>query len=639
MFTKLWQIIMKRKVVSALIALALFGGGYSIWKKNHPTVVATRYVIGTVEQGTLTTAVTGSGQVSSQNELALKPKVSGDITQIAVKNGATVKAGSVIAVLDARDAYKAVRDAQSSLDSANISLQKLQQPSTAYQIEQAQNSLNSAQTILDKLILSQPVAHTQAVIAKQKADDALVSAYDDAFNDIASAFLDLPDSVSSLYNNLYSTEISDAQISIGNSQSNVLSLKISTYQDYKDALTPFESSAVADYLSARGVYDSNFLSYKNSHRSDTHEMIESLLAQTLNTTRAMAQAAKSQSNYMDAWVDFRTRRGLVIFPTVSGYQADLSSIIGKVNGHVSSLLAMQRTLNNAKQAVTDAATDLTTLEHNQPLDLAASEGTLRERQLSLDTLKAGPDTLDIASQQLSVTQRRNALYDAQLTLANYTIRAPFDGLVTGITLKKGDTVSASTVITTLLGHGQAATLSLNEVDAAKVAVGQKVSLTFDAVPDVTLTGVVSDLDGVGTVSQGVVTYVATIVFDTADDHIKPGMTVSATIITNVKTDALMVPSSAVKTQGDVSYVEVFDVPMTVGGTEGVTSDTAPRHQVVTVGLENDTSTEIISGLKAGDQIVTRTVTAAKTATQTAPSLFGGAGTRGATTGATRAVAR
>ena len=72
---------------------------------------------------------------------------------------------------------------------------------------------------------------------------------------------------------------------------------------------------------------------------------------------------------------------------------------------------------------------------------------------------------------------------------------------------------------------------------------------------------------------------------------------------------------------------MFDQPIQNPSSQGVTSDIPPRQQVVQIGISNDTETEIISGLKEGDQIIIRTVTAsaAKPATTQAPSLFGTGG--------------
>ncbi len=116
-------------------------------------------------------------------------------------------------------------------------------------------------------------------------------------------------------------------------------------------------------------------------------------------------------------------------------------------------------------------------------------------------------------------------------------------------------------------------------------------------------------------------------FDTQDPRIKSGMSVNASIITEVKTDVLAVPNNAVKTQGQSHFVEVFDSPLPVtAGTQGTMSLIAPRRVTVETGLSNDSMTEIRTGLTLGEQVVTRTITTA--VTTTAPSILGGGNTRG-----------
>ena len=95
-----------------------------------------------------------------------------------------------------------------------------------------------------------------------------------------------------------------------------------------------------------------------------------------------------------------------------------------------------------------------------------------------------------------------------------------------------------------------------------------------------------EIDTIGTVSQGVVTYNVKIGFDTQDERVKPGMSVSTDIITDVRQDVLMVPNSAIKSS---SYVEAL-------------ANGQPVREPVEIGLSNNTMTEIISGLNEGDKI-------------------------------------
>ena len=140
-----------------------------------------------------------------------------------------------------------------------------------------------------------------------------------------------------------------------------------------------------------------------------------------------------------------------------------------------------------------------------------------------------------------------------------------------------------------------------------------------------------------------VTYNVTIQLLTTDPSIKSGMSVSVAIVTDVEQDVLDVPNGAIKTSGNSSYVLMFDAPLPGGDSAGgAASATAPREQAVQLGTSNDTSTVITSGLKEGDTVVVRTVTATAAASTaaSATSLLGG-GTRGglggAGGGATRAL--
>jgi multidrug efflux pump subunit AcrA (membrane-fusion protein) len=104
------------------------------------------------------------------------------------------------------------------------------------------------------------------------------------------------------------------------------------------------------------------------------------------------------------------------------------------------------------------------------------------------------------------------------------------------------------------------------------------------------------------------------------------MTANAAIQTATKQDVLVVPSSAVKTQNGVSYVQVFDPPLQqTGGTQGVASAIAPRQIEVEIGIADDTNVEIVSGLEKGQQVVTRTISGTTT---NAPAVTGNATNRG-----------
>jgi HlyD family secretion protein len=582
MFALISQFIRKRKITSVVLAIILITAGYYIYQKTKGTTVETLYTVATVEKGTLITSITGTGQVSVSHQIDIKTKAGGDVTDVLVKNGQTVTAGSAIAFLDSRSAQRNVRDAQINLESAKISLEKLTQPATDLSIIQAENAL------------------TQAQETKVQAEADLEKAYDDGFNQVANAFLDLPGVMTGLNDTLYNYTFSQGQSNLD------------YYSDhakiYDEKAVDYRNNADLTYKTARTAYDKNFIDYKAATRFAEKDAIETLIVETYDSTKLIAEAIKSANNLIRFYEDEMTKRFLTPDPLADTHLSSLNTYTGTTNTLLSNLLSIRQTIETNKKTILEA------------------ERTIAEKTESLAELRAGTDPLDIEAQKLSLEQKQNALSDAQEALDDYAVRAPFDGVIASMDLKKGDNVASGAAAGTLITTQRTAEIALNEVDVAKVQTGQKATLTFDAIEDLSISGEVADVDMIGTVSQGVVTYTVIIIFDTQDERVKPGMSVSAAIITEVKQDVLIVPNSALKNQNDINYVQMFETPINAESGQSVTSATAPISQQVDLGSANDDYTEIVSGLKEGDQIITRTAangSSGKTTTSSAPSLFGG----------------
>ncbi|MCX6740393.1 MAG: HlyD family efflux transporter periplasmic adaptor subunit [Candidatus Parcubacteria bacterium] len=614
----IFQFVAKRKIVTAVIIAVLIIVGYFLVKSMTGKSEPTRYVIATVEKGTIITSVSGSGQVSSENELDIKSKVSGTVIGISAKKGKEVKAGDVIAKIDANDAYKTLRDAQVNLETAQLSLNKLKESVTALELLQAENDLTRAKATLEQLKQTQPLDIEKAKVAKENAIDNLEKGYDDAFSNISDAFIDLPTIITALEDVLYSNDLSNAEYFFSKGQDNKSSLinSISSAKD-KSEFEILQNGTIDDYNNARTKYSVNFENYKKITRYSNNEEIAAVLSETLETVRAMSQAAKSEKNYIDTWVDIRSASDQSIFQAVRDYQSDLAGYIGQIDNHLSKLTSSQTTLRDNEQALTDAIRNLDNYDYNNPYDLQSAELTVKEKEAYLEELKDGPDVLELRAAELTLQQRQNDLVDAQEILSDYIVRAPFDGLIASIDIDVNDDVTAGSAIATLITKQFMAEISLNEVDVAKVKVDQKVTLTFDAISDLSISGRVADVDIIGTVSQGVVTYNVKIVFDTQDERVKSGMSVSAAIITDIKQDVLMVPNAAIKTAGGVNYVEIPDEEVEVTtDNSGVILKKTPKQQIVQVGLANDSYTEITEGLAVGAQIITRTINSSTNARST-----------------------
>jgi len=251
---------------------------------------------------------------------------------------------------------------------------------------------------------------------------------------------------------------------------------------------------------------------------------------------------------------------------------------------------------------------------------SASEQKYKDADASINSAKAQVNSAWLEYQQTSAT-----------------ITAPIAGVISGFNLTPGLPISSSqtanststttdssasqqTIGTIQVEQGTTqASVNLTEIDVVKVKTGQKVTLTLDALPDKTFTGKVSIVNTNGSVSSGVTTYPTTITFDTSVDTIYPNMAVNATIITDIKNGVVLVPSGAIQTTDGQSTV-------------GVMKNGQVASVQVEVGGSNDTQTEILSGVNAGDTVVTgQTGSSATGSTDAATSPFGN--TRGGFGGA------
>jgi multidrug efflux pump subunit AcrA (membrane-fusion protein) len=133
-----------------------------------------------------------------------------------------------------------------------------------------------------------------------------------------------------------------------------------------------------------------------------------------------------------------------------------------------------------------------------------------------------------------------------------------------------------------------------ESDAARVASNQDASVTFDAVPNVSITGKVLAVASSATVSSGVVNYYATISLDQGNQALKEGMTSNATVVVSSATNVLTVPNLAITRLGGQAYVIVY--------ANGQQTQTP-----IETGVVGDTYTEVTSGLTEGQQIVIPTL--------------------------------
>jgi multidrug resistance efflux pump len=166
-------------------------------------------------------------------------------------------------------------------------------------------------------------------------------------------------------------------------------------------------------------------------------------------------------------------------------------------------------------------------------DIAAAEAEVRRAESQLALLQAGSRPETIAAAQADLTAAQTSLMQRQLELSDTELKAPFAGTIASLDLETGEQVGATMPVARLadLSEWRVETDDLTEINVVYVQVGDNVSISIDALPELELTGTVERIRPLGENKQGDITYTATIVPDSHDERLRWNMTASVIIET------------------------------------------------------------------------------------------------------------
>lgn len=261
------------------------------------------------------------------------------------------------------------------------------------------------------------------------------------------------------------------------------------------------------------------------------------------------------------------------------------------------------------------------------------------------------------SSRAAVVNSESNLDRSKVNLDYATITSPIDGVVLNRAVEEGQTVAASfntpelfTIVNDLTR--MEVQTSVDEADIGKVVQGQRVEFSVDAYPEMKFEGTVSEVRLQPVTTNNVVTYNVILLAPNPDKKLMPGMTASATIYIEEKNDVLLLSAKAIRFIPDQDYLQKMlakaqeesntqempeggekasgtassgrPVPNT--GQEHVTDGQRPlgttknvdqvarvvwlknekegiRRNRITIGIDNGTNVEILTGLKEGDEVI------------------------------------
>jgi HlyD family secretion protein len=346
--------------------------------------------------------------------------------------------------------------------------------------------------------------------------------------------------------------------------------------------------------------------------------------QNLTTDQATLQTAIDQFNADGCKTQTYPYSGPCVadFAAVSPAQSKVNADEVTVNGYTVQVNADQTKLNQ------DTAKEQSDSSGGQrSINQASASLTSAQDNLNTQT-ESKPNQILSAQAQLASAQA--ALQAAQQNLASTTLVAPMEGVVNSINGVVGETAitgsgttpeapgtqaplptSGASSAFMVIGNVSAmeVVIPFAESDASRLAFNQDTMVTFDAVPNLAISGHVVAVASAATVQSGVVNYYATVALNQTNPALKQGMTTNATVTVSKATNAIVVPNLSITRLGGQAYVNVY-----VGGKQVQT--------MIQTGVVGDQFTEVTGGLNEGAQVVIPTL---KVASSTGGTRLGGGG--------------
>ncbi len=373
-------------------------------------------------------------------------------------------------------------------------------------------------------------------------------------------------------------DTTDLELQVAQAEQSYLSQQAA----YSITLTPDANEVTAAQLAVSNAAANYKLAQQKYTVNSTDSV--SLSCDSLDSDKeAYDDAMTAYNNYLSNW-----RVQVYGTAEVSPLKAQLDRATANYEKTIASCNLAKSSVNTS--GLTSAYSTLVSAQTNLEELLNPSERTLATAKLKLEQA------------QLSLDMAREALDDAQIV-------APFDGVVTALTAVVGGSGGSATLA--VMDDSQYhVDVLIDETEISQVQVGQAATITFDALPDVTVSGTVGRVDPSGTVSNGVVNYQVRVNLDPTEAALRADMTANVSIVIDTHTDVLAVPGTAIRSDTAGYYVNVV-------GADG----TAQRVDVTT-GYTDGEMTEISGDVQVGDSVYLGEVETTTTTQQQGLNLFG-----------------
>ena len=268
----------------------------------------------------------------------------------------------------------------------------------------------------------------------------------------------------------------------------------------------------------------------------------------------------------------------------------------KVDAEGPDLPFLKSTVERNRKLAADGLVSASILEDaEKSYQLALNKQVSAQRYLAVSRA-------EIARNKAQVAQMQAALDSAEEDLRNSTIVSPMDGLVLSRDVEVGDAVSSILILgsqaTLVMTLGDVSEVyvkgKVDEADISKVYMGQRARIVVESLKDKKFEGKVTKISPMGVEKDNVTTFEVKVSIQNPAGELKANMTANAEIIMEEKHNVLQLPEAAVVYDKDRhTFVEV----------PAPDAKTGKQKLAVKLGISNGVKTELISGLKDGQQVI------------------------------------
>ena len=506
---------------------------------NQITALQQEQTAGTGENvtafiGDLAANASASGQVRAQRDARLALPISGEVAKIYAAVGDEVAQGELLLTLDTEALERAVASAEQALLIQEANYEALVAPPTASNLAAAEANVASAQAQLDDLLAGPSEEDIAASDANVRAAQANVWA--------ASEQLQLAQSGAN------QAEIDSAQADL----ISALGQQQSTQELYDKLLECFD-------VNLPDGSDFNICPGLGNPEEQTRYNLEA--------ANANAAAAQAKLN------------ALLAGPDTNAVAISQASLAAATANFEAAQANHELLLKGAAAA-----------------QIAAAEASLAQAKANLDALLNGPSAGQRAMAEIGVEQARISLQKAEDDLADATLLAPFDGVITAVYVNEGETASGI-LMEIVDSNSLEVVLAVDEVDIGDIAIGQPATLTLESWPDDEISSEVTaisprNIQG----NTAVVSYEVFLGLNDTDLPVLVGMSANADLLTKNLKNILLVPNEAINVDRSKGTYSVNLVTTAANGKPSIES--VP----ITIGLRDNNNTQILSGLNEGDEL-------------------------------------